>query len=102
MLLSRLESPTRIPTRHAARHKICYNIVLKKPDLYLLRNLPLGFVGKFELILCTYLQFLQRQKFAKLKKLRDAQRSLPIYAHRENILRAVAENDVTIVAGDTG
>ena len=33
-------------------------------------------------VLAAYLHFLQKQKFAKLKKLREAQRNLPIYQHR--------------------
>ncbi|KAF0292031.1 putative ATP-dependent RNA helicase DHX34 [Amphibalanus amphitrite] len=53
-------------------------------------------------VLAAYLHFLQKQKFAKLKKLREAQRNLPIYQHREEILSAVRDNPVVIVAGDTG
>ncbi|XP_043233038.1 probable ATP-dependent RNA helicase DHX34 [Amphibalanus amphitrite] len=53
-------------------------------------------------VLAAYLHFLQKQKFAKLKKLREAQRNLPIYQHREEILAAVRDNPVVIVAGDTG
>ena len=33
-------------------------------------------------VLAAYLHFLQKQRFVKLKKLREAQRNLPIYQHR--------------------
>ncbi|KAK4329637.1 hypothetical protein Pmani_000039 [Petrolisthes manimaculis] len=57
---------------------------------------------EFKLVLLLYLDFLQKQKFEKLKKLRAAQANLPIADYREEIVSRVRENSVVIVAGDTG
>lgn len=43
-------------------------------------------VGEFRRILATYLTFLQREKFTRLRKLREAQASLPIAEYRQQIL----------------
>ena len=39
---------------------------------------------------------------AKLKKLREGQKNLPIAEYKSTILSLVKENQVVIVAGDTG
>ena len=39
---------------------------------------------------------------SKLKKLRTSQKKLPIAEYKESILEALVENQVVIVAGDTG
>ncbi len=59
-------------------------------------------VVEFRRILALYVDFLQREKFTKLRKLREAQAGLPIAEYRGEILRKVAENQVVVVAGDTG
>jgi hypothetical protein len=43
-------------------------------------------VDEFRQILATYLAFLQREKFARLRKLRESQANLPIAAYRQEIL----------------
>ena len=59
-------------------------------------------VEEFQNILGLFVDFLQREKFIKLKKLRTAQANLPIAEYRSSILQAVDNNQVVIVAGDTG
>ena len=59
-------------------------------------------VEAFQNILSLYIDFLQREKFAKLKKLRKAQADLPIAEYRSSIIEALEKNQVVIVAGDTG
>ena len=59
-------------------------------------------INEFKTILSTYINFLQKEKFSKLRKLRASQAALPIAEYREAILKAVSENQVAIVAGDTG
>lgn len=53
-------------------------------------------------ILIHYLEFRQREKFAKLKKLRKWQTNLPVYQHKMEILEAVQNEQVVLIAGDTG
>ena len=58
-------------------------------------------VTQFQTILSTYINFLQKEKFAKLKKLREGQANLPIAEYKEQILEKLRDNQVLIVAGDT-
>ena len=59
-------------------------------------------VEEFQKILALYINFLQKEKFTKLRKLRKAQANLPIAEYRSSILKALESNQVIIVAGDTG
>jgi len=56
----------------------------------------------FQTVLSYYLDFMQKEKFNKLKKLRETQRGLPIAQYRDAIISSVTKNNVIIVAGDTG
>ena len=55
-------------------------------------------IEHFRTILTTYINFLQKEKFSKLRKLRSSQASLPIADYKSEILRTVADNQVVIVA----
>eukprot|EP00128_Syssomonas_multiformis_P004343 Colp12_sorted_trinity150504_noHs@26355 len=57
---------------------------------------------EFRALLHSYEDFVQKQRFAKLTKIRDDRKNLPIYAFREQIIEAVREHQVILVAGDTG
>lgn len=64
--------------------------------------LTLDMVKEFQKILNLFVDFLQKEKLNKLKKLREGQANLPIAEFRNEILEKIAENRVVIVAGDTG
>lgn len=53
-------------------------------------------------IIAVYLDFKQKEKFNKLEKLRQCQKSLPVYKFKNEILESVEQNQITIIAGDTG
>lgn len=57
---------------------------------------------KFKDVILLYLDFKQKEKFAKLKKLRDTQANLPIARYKEEIIKMIKAERVIIVAGDTG
>ncbi|GIX78799.1 probable ATP-dependent RNA helicase DHX34 [Caerostris extrusa] len=57
---------------------------------------------EFAYIIQLYLDCLKKQQETKLKKLREAQENLPISKYQNEILRAVENNQVVLVAGDTG
>ncbi|XP_061575797.1 probable ATP-dependent RNA helicase DHX34 [Cololabis saira] len=59
-------------------------------------------VSDCRLALLHFLDFSQRQSFAKLAKLRQEQKNLPIYQYRDRIVELVRLNPVVVVAGDTG
>ena len=54
-------------------------------------------VSEFKHILTLYLDFLQREKFNKLKKLRRSQADLPIAEYRNEIISKLKENQARIL-----
>lgn len=65
-------------------------------------ELSLDEVNEFKQILLYYFDFLQKQKFSKLKKLKHDQNNLPIKQYEESIISAISGNQVVVIAGDTG
>lgn len=57
---------------------------------------------QFLQIVTHYLDFKQRERFTKLKKLRKTQSNLPVAQFRNEIVSAVREEQVVFIAGDTG
>ncbi|CAH1637402.1 unnamed protein product [Spodoptera littoralis] len=53
-------------------------------------------------IVSIYLDFKNKEKFEKLRKLRQAQKDLPVAKYRDEIVAAVKNERVVVVAGDTG
>jgi len=56
----------------------------------------------FRDVILLYLDFKQKEKFGKLKKLRDAQANLPVARYRNEIVEMVKTEKVIVLAGDTG
>ncbi|CAH0551789.1 unnamed protein product [Brassicogethes aeneus] len=56
----------------------------------------------FLLVLRIYLDFQQKSKFSKLKKLRGIQKDLPIAQYKNEIINSLADAKVMLIAGDTG
>lgn len=56
----------------------------------------------FLTIVRHYLDFKQKERFQKLKKLRKFQANLPIAAYEKQIVEAVKNESILILAGDTG
>lgn len=59
-------------------------------------------ISDCRLALLHFLDFSQRQSFAKLAKLRREQKNLPIFQYRDRIVELVRLHPVVVVAGDTG
>ncbi|XP_037036273.1 probable ATP-dependent RNA helicase DHX34 isoform X2 [Bradysia coprophila] len=59
-------------------------------------------LGQFLQIVTHYLDFKQKERFTKLKKLRKTQANLPVAQFRNEIVSAVREEQVVFIAGDTG
>ncbi|XP_053693938.1 probable ATP-dependent RNA helicase DHX34 isoform X2 [Sabethes cyaneus] len=57
---------------------------------------------QFLQIVLHYLDFRQKERFDKLRKLRNAQANLPVAKYRDEIVSAVQNEKVVILAGDTG
>ncbi|NXV23839.1 DHX34 helicase, partial [Cepphus grylle] len=65
-------------------------------------DLPRERLAEFRSAVLHYLDFTQKQSFAKLAKLQRERAALPIARYRRRLLDAVAGNQVVVVAGDTG
>lgn len=59
-------------------------------------------VKQFLNIVVHYLDFKQKEKFTKLKKLRRSQANLPVAKYKSEIIEAVRKERVVLIAGDTG
>lgn len=57
---------------------------------------------QFLQIVTHYLDFKQKERFTKLKKLRKTQANLPVAQFKNEIVSAVKEEQVVLIAGDTG
>ena len=64
--------------------------------------MSVGRLQQFQLILLHYLDFEQKQKFSKLQKIKKDQQNLPMYQYREQVVETLKQNQVVVVAGDTG
>lgn len=59
-------------------------------------------VRQFLQIVVHYLDFHQKERFAKLRKLRKCQTELPVAKYKTEIQAAVQQEKVVLIAGDTG
>ncbi|KAE8585553.1 hypothetical protein XENTR_v10021352 [Xenopus tropicalis] len=66
------------------------------------RSIPREKLEEFKMSVLHYLDFTQKQSFAKLVKLRKERSSLPIFQYKEKIISMVHKHQVVVVAGDTG
>ncbi|XP_071098755.1 probable ATP-dependent RNA helicase DHX34 [Haliotis cracherodii] len=101
-----------LPRTYDNRYRINLSLVSKDVELFLKkgrlvdydvgRDLTRERVTKFKGILLHYLDFQQKQKFTKLKKIRSDQENLPIFQYKTMICGMVKRHQVVVVAGDTG
>lgn len=57
---------------------------------------------QFKNVMILYLDFKQKEKFNKLRKLKDMQANLPVAQYKEEIIETIKNEKVVIIAGDTG
>lgn len=100
---------TDIPSAYDKNHNV--NLYLTTPfdELYSRlpytekrQRLPLKKIKQFLNIHTYYMDFREKEKFNKLKKLRKSQKNLPVAAHKNEIIEALRFNQVLVLAGDTG
>ena len=97
-----------LPEKYDKRYRVNVSLVSKDVQGLLHRrqrdtlSLTEEKVATFRSILLHYVDFLQKQKFARLVKVKHDQQKLPIYEHREEIVDAITSHQVVVIAGDTG
>lgn len=76
--------------------------IKRKIEYYHDKDITKYRVKQFFEVVILYLDFKQKEKFNKLKKLRKTQSTLPVYEYKKEILEKVVNHQVVIIAGDTG
>ncbi|KAM4825225.1 putative ATP-dependent RNA helicase DHX34 isoform 2-T4 [Thomomys bottae] len=93
-----------LPRTYDPRYRI--NLSVLGPDPRgtrgLAAHLPPERVSEFRRALLHYLDFSQKQAFARLAKLQRERAALPIAQYGRRLLQTLAEHQVVVVAGDTG
>ncbi|MFH4980195.1 hypothetical protein AB6A40_006904 [Gnathostoma spinigerum] len=84
------------------RHTTRVEVVLNDEESFELRKVPQYAVREFIYALCCYIQYENKVKLNKLRQLRKSQTELPITAKRTDIVTSLSDNQVVIIAGDTG
>jgi len=96
----------RVPEKYHKYYCLNLKLSLSYEELFAniseMEQLTKSHLLKFKDIIILYLDFNQREKFSKLKKLRDMQANLPITQYKKVIMKTIKEEKVIIVAGDTG
>lgn len=99
-------NPIGMPERYHKSHCLNFMLNLSYGELFArvpeMKQLTKSRLLKFRDVIVLYLDFKQKEKFSKLKKLRDAQANLPVARHKDEIIEMVKKEKVVIVAGDTG
>ncbi|EGI58771.1 Putative ATP-dependent RNA helicase DHX34 [Acromyrmex echinatior] len=95
-----------LPEKYHKSHCLNFKLNLSYGELFarVLETKPLIELRllKFRNVILLYLDFKQKEKFAKLKKLRDTQANLPVTRYKEKIVEMVKTEKVIVIAGDTG
>lgn len=95
-----------IPNEYRKNYLMSFKVKPAKHQLSLVdennREIDPKKVKIFLIIVTHYLDFKQKERFQKIKKLRKFQANLPIAAYRDQIVDAVKNESILILAGDTG
>lgn len=95
-----------VPKRYHKSHCLNFQLGLSYGELFAripeVKQLTKSRLLKFRNVMILYLDFKQKEKFNKLKKLRDTQANLPVAQYKDKIIEMVKKEKVIIIAGDTG
>lgn len=95
-----------VPEKYHKSHCLNFKLNLSYGELFArvpeVKQLTKSRLLKFRDIIIMYLDFKQKEKFNKLKKLRDTQANLPVARYKNKIIEMVKKEKVIIIAGDTG
>ncbi|XP_047128394.1 probable ATP-dependent RNA helicase DHX34 isoform X1 [Hydra vulgaris] len=96
-----------IPEKYSKHYKVNFELsrdVIKKRFNMFRKDtsLKMDDMMEFQKVILYYLDFVQKKSFSKLLKLKQDQNNLPIKQYEQSIVYALQQNQVVIVAGDTG
>ncbi|KAL3866336.1 hypothetical protein ACJMK2_043642 [Sinanodonta woodiana] len=106
------ESKFGLPRNYDTCYRLNTSVISKDVEIFLKKGrlidaevdkeLTRARVRQFQNIFLHYIDFAHKQKFAKLKKIRQDQENLPIFQYKSIIVEKIKEHQVVVVAGDTG
>lgn len=95
-----------LPEKYHKSHCLNFKLGLSYGELFArvpeIEPLTESRLLRFRDVILLYLDFKQKEKFSKLKRLRDTQANLPVARYKEEIIETVKMEKVIVVAGDTG
>lgn len=95
-----------VPEKYHKCHCLNFKLNLSYGELFArvpeTKQLTKSRLLKFRDVIVLYLDFKQKEKFNKLKKLRNMQANLPVAQYKDEIIETVKREKVVIIAGDTG
>lgn len=95
-----------VPEKYHKSHCLNFKLNLSYGELFArvpeVKQLTKSRLLKFRDIIVLYLDFKQKEKLSKLRKLRDTQANLPVARYKDEIIETVKKEKVVIIAGDTG
>ncbi|KAL6738169.1 hypothetical protein Aduo_011746 [Ancylostoma duodenale] len=90
-----------IPQDISKRYFVFAQREFQEPPSHL-QHIPPWLIRHFEYAVQLSLDFFNDLKFKKVKELRKSQKDLPIAERRQEIIELLKDNQVLIIAGDTG
>ncbi|EFN70159.1 Probable ATP-dependent RNA helicase DHX34 [Camponotus floridanus] len=95
-----------VPEKYHKSHCLNFKLNLSYGELFArvpeVKQLTKSRLLKFRDVIVLYLDFKQKEKLSKLRKLRDTQANLPVARYKDEIIETVKKEKVIIIAGDTG
>lgn len=95
-----------VPEKYHKSHCLNFKLNLSYGDLFArvheMKQLTKPRLLKFRDVIVLYLDFKQKEKLSKLRKLRDTQANLPVARYKDEIIETMKKEKVVIIAGDTG
>ncbi|XP_070155640.1 probable ATP-dependent RNA helicase DHX34 isoform X2 [Polyergus mexicanus] len=95
-----------VPERYHKSHCLSFKLNLSYGELFArvpkVKQLTKSCLLKFRDVIVLYIDFKQKEKFSKLKKLRNTQANLPVAQYKDEIIETVKKEKVIVIAGDTG
>ena len=96
------EFSAELPAEYDQRYRINFAVVPPRTRAPATRALGDEEIKEAKRALLLFEDFRQRKTITKIRKMRDNQRALPIFAFRDAIIAAVRQEQVVLIAGDTG
>eukprot|EP01041_Mallomonas_annulata_P000663 gene663-1281_t len=93
-----------LPTEssYSPRYLLSFAVVPESKDRDEKEFLNLPEIKDFSRIVCLWLDYKMKSQFNKMQKIIKSREDLPIFQYKNDILKAIQNNQICLIAGDTG